>query len=91
MERISERYIWYIYTYIHTHISLNHFAVQLKHCKSTVLRFKKKPSRTLNLDPESCILKGKRHTEGLEKKPSSSVDKDYNPEEQDWACLTSSL
>ena len=42
-----------------------------------VLRFKKKPSLTLNLDPESCILRGNRHTEGLEKKPSSSVDKDY--------------
>ena len=88
MERISERYIYKVYIYIR---SLNHFAVQLKHCESTVLRFKKKNPLTLNLDPESCILKGKRHTEGLEKKPSSSVDKDYNAEEQDWACLTSSL
>ena len=29
------------YAYTHTHTQLNHFAVYLKHCKSTILQLKK--------------------------------------------------
>ena len=31
----------YIYIYIYIYKKLNHFAVHLNHCKSTILQFKK--------------------------------------------------
>ena len=45
MEKNLKKYIYiyiYIYIYTHTHTYLQHFAVHLKHCKSTTLQFKKR-------------------------------------------------
>ena len=37
------KYVQYhIYIHIYIYIKLNHFAVHLKHCKSTILQLKKK-------------------------------------------------
>ena len=36
------------YAYTHTYTQLNHFAVYLKHCKSTILQLKKKKTFMLS-------------------------------------------
>ena len=41
-----------VYTFSYIYIKLNHFAVYLKHCKSTILQLKKKKANP-NFNPDS--------------------------------------
>lgn len=67
--------------HIYAYMKLNHFLYIGNSVNQLYLTFFKKAKNknplTLNLEHESCLLKGKSHTEGLQKKPSSRVDKDY--------------